>query len=511
MIAVILIAAIPALVVVILYRYYGDWKKSRALHHIPTHEFQDGDNSRARYISDLKDLLETGYRKYNKSGRAFKVPIPIGGYSVKYRVILPKDHLEEMKHLSNNIFSWALASGVIFAQDYTGAPNRGPWSGKALRVGIHQNLGDITKQLDRKINQYFEGNLPQNSGSMMSISFMEFFVPAIATVTNSLLVGEEIGSDPEWVRQTCDFAVNRYKSADDVRAWPPYLASLVAPMIPSVRRLRQSRAFVKERLTPLYNDLKQRDLLGGNEKAKYRKGIFGYEWLWGGAPDDVTLEDFSDTMMRTLIASIHTTAKTMSIALVDMLTQPQYLEEIRAEAQSALQPDGSVDIDSLFKLDCFLKESQRLTPVFLLTMNRIVTQPYTFKISGTHLPVGSMTTAATAAIATDPDTFGLDSNDFDGHRFTRLREDNKAGESAFKMGMATEDSLGFGLGSQACPGRFFAVNLMKLMLAKFLTQWDLTLEKNGQKYVGGRPKYQYYDFSVVAPSEYGMKLKKHAN
>ena len=28
-------------------------------------------------------------------------------------------------------------------------------------------------------------------------------------------------------------------------------------------------------------------------------------------------------------------------------------------------PDGSIDIDSLFKLDCFLKESQRLTPVFL--------------------------------------------------------------------------------------------------------------------------------------------------
>jgi cytochrome P450 len=141
-------------------------------------------------------------------------------------------------------------------------------------------------------------------------------------------------------------------------------------------------------------------------------------------------------------------------------------------------------------------------------MNRIVTQEYTFKVSDTRLPVGSMTTAATAAIATDPDTFGADSNSFDGHRFTRLRESNKAGESAFKMGMATEDSLGFGLGSQACPGRFFAVNQMKLMLSKFLTRWDLTLEKRGVKYEGERPKYEYYDFSVVAPTEYGMRLRK---
>lgn len=363
--SVIVAAAIPALLALVIYRFVQNWQKSRALNHIPTHEFADGDHSRARYISDLKELLESGYRKYNKSGRAFKVLIPIGGYSVKYRVVLPKDHLEEMKHLSNNIFSWALASGVIFAQDYTGAPNRGPWSGKALRVGIHQNLGEITKQLHQRIDQYFESHLPQDPNSPASIKFMDFFVPAIANITNSMLVGEELASDPEWMRQTCDFSVNRYKSADDVRAWPPYMATLVAPLIPSVRRLRQSRAYVKQQLTPMYEDLRKRDLLGSSEKAQCRKGIFGYEWLWGGAPDDVTLDDFSDTMMRTLIASIHTTAKTITVALVDLLTQPKYLEELREEATEALQADGSIDLDRLVKLDCFLKESQRLTPVFL--------------------------------------------------------------------------------------------------------------------------------------------------
>ena len=81
-------------------------------------------------------------------------------------------------------------------------------------------------------------------------------------------------------------------------------------------------------------------------------------------------------------------------------------------------------------------------------------------------------------------------------------------ESSFKMGMANEDSLAFGLGKQACPARFLAVNQMKLMLGKLLTGWDITLEKGGQKYVGGRPEMEFYDFSVVAPSEYGMNLRK---
>ncbi|RHZ50514.1 uncharacterized protein CDV56_104808 [Aspergillus thermomutatus] len=501
------LGAAAILLTFIFRQLYQRWHKSHILDHIPTHAFPDGNNTRPRYISELKDLLESGYRRYNKQGRAFKVPIPIGGYSVKYRVVLPKDHLEEMKHLSNNIFSWAKASDVIFAQDYTGAPKRGPWSGKALRVGIHQNLGDITKQLERRIDQYFHSHLPSepNSG-VATIKFMEFFVPAIANVTNSLLVGEKLASDPEWMAQTIDFAVNRYKSADDVRAWPPSLAAMISPLIPSVRRLRQSKEYVKAQLRPMYEELKRQDALGAGEKAKYRKGLFGYEWLWGGAPDDVTLDDFSETMMRTIIASIHTSAKTISIALIDMLSQPHYLEELRQEAAQATLPNGSVNMDALVQLDCFLKESQRLTPVFLLTMNRVVTQEYTFKVSGTRLPIGTMTTAATAAIATDPDTFGADSNEFDGHRFTRIRENNKAGESTFKMGMATEDSLGFGLGSQACPGRFFAVNLMKLMLAKLITRWELRLEKEGIPYSGGRPKYEYYDFSVVPPTAFGMKL-----
>jgi hypothetical protein len=361
----VLAVAVPALLAIAAYQFYQNWLKSRALNHIPTHEFPDGDNNRSRYISELKDLLESGYRKYNKSGRAFKVPIPVGGYSVKYRVVLPKDHLEEMKHLSNNIFSWQLASRIIFAQDYTGAPDRGAWSGKALRVGIHQNLGDVTKKMNEQIDQYFATHLPQDPSSPGSIKFMEFFIPAIANITNSLLVDERLSSDPEWVKQTCDFAVNRYKSADDVRAWPPYLAKLVAPLIPSVRKLRASRAYVKKQMTPLYEQLREREMLGSSEKSKLRKGVFGYEWLWGGAPDGVTLDDFSDTMMRTLIASIHTTAKTISIALVDMLNQPEYVKELREEAMQAMQPDGSIDIDKLFKLDCFLKESQRLTPVFL--------------------------------------------------------------------------------------------------------------------------------------------------
>lgn len=117
--------------------------------------------------------------------------------------------------------------------------------------------------------------------------------------------------------------------------------------------------------------------------------------------------------------------------------------------------------------------------------------------------------APAAAIATDPGTFD-DPNSFDGNRYRRLREDNKDGSRSLVMGMSTVDSLGFGLGNQACPGRFMAVNNLKLFMAKLLCGWDLTLEENGQEYREARPEMKYNDFSVVSPGEFSLRVRRRS-
>ena len=361
------LCAILAVSIAIVTRYaYNAWQEDAKLAHITTHKFEGVNDQPKRYLTDLKSLLESGYRKYSIHGQPFKVRIPVGGYSVKYRVILPKDHLEEIKHLSNSVFSWQLASRIIFAQDYTSAPDRGPWSGKALRVGIHQNLGEITRDTDKALSDMFAKELPQSPNSSLSIPMMDFFVRMIGTVTNAKLVDSRLATNADWVRESCDFAVSRYAAADEVRRWPPLVSKLVAPFLPSVRRLGRSKAYNRDMMKPLYEDLRAKSQLEKGFKSSREKGALGYHWLWSGAPDNVTLDDFAETMMRTLIASIHTTAKTVTIAFIDLLTQPSYYQELRDEAREATDPDGrNVDLEKLFKLDCFLKESQRLTPVFL--------------------------------------------------------------------------------------------------------------------------------------------------
>ena len=63
---------------------------------------------------------------------------------------------------------------------------------------------------------------------------------------------------------------------------------------------------------------------------------------------------------------------------------------------------------------------------------------------------------------------------FDGFRFSRLRE-VPGRESKHQAVTTSPDQLNFGHGPNACPGRFFAIYLVKVVLIEFLRNWDFRL------------------------------------
>lgn len=72
-------------------------------------------------------------------------------------------------------------------------------------------------------------------------------------------------------------------------------------------------------------------------------------------------------MMRVMMASMHTTAYTAAIALGDLICQPQYIAGLSQEMRENVGGNW-IQIrkcDQLRHLDSFLKESQRMTPLFL--------------------------------------------------------------------------------------------------------------------------------------------------
>ncbi|GKT51020.1 cytochrome P450 monooxygenase easM [Colletotrichum spaethianum] len=102
-------------------------------------------------------------------------------------------------------------------------------------------------------------------------------------------------------------------------------------------------------------------------------------------------------------------------------------------------------------------------------MNRRVEEPITLS-DGTLLRKGLLVTIATHNTR-DPTLWGSEPDKFDSHRFVRMRE-SPGQENRWQFISTSPGFLGFGHGLHACPGRFFASNEMKIVLAHSIMNYD---------------------------------------
>jgi cytochrome P450 len=74
---------------------------------------------------------------------------------------------------------------------------------------------------------------------------------------------------------------------------------------------------------------------------------------------------------------------------------------------------------------------------------------------------------------------------FDGFRFSTLHENFHGGDSSgmkagvrFQLTTATPEYLAWGYGRHACPGRFFAAVILKMLLGHVVLHYDVKLSDN---------------------------------
>lgn len=112
--------------------------------------------------------------------------------------------------------------------------------------------------------------------------------------------------------------------------------------------------------------------------------------------------------------------------------------------------------------------------------------------NGTVLPAGTSIAAPSWAVTRD-DALFPDATTFDGFRFSKLRETTAGDENKHQFVMTGPDNLAFGYGTQACPGRFFASNEIKILLSHLLMEYDFKFEKQGD----GRPANRFFDLALM--------------
>lgn len=125
---------------------------------------------------------------------------------------------------------------------------------------------------------------------------------------------------------------------------------------------------------------------------------------------------------------------------------------------------------------------------------------------GTQIPPGAHLAWPAYHHSHDP-SVTQDPEVFDPLRSYRKRHAN-GGEnhSRFVAGQPNKDHLTFGFGGQACPGRHFAVNEIKLILSRLLLEYDFAYP------VGkSRPKNIHINELVVVDPTAKLMMKKRDN
>ncbi|CAA7268009.1 unnamed protein product [Cyclocybe aegerita] len=189
--------------------------------------------------------------------------------------------------------------------------------------------------------------------------------------------------------------------------------------------------------------------------------------------------------------------------LYHLAANPKYASPMRKEIESIASREGwtKASLEKMRKVDGFVKESMRVSGVSCVTMIRKTLQPFMFS-DGTTLPTGTVLCVASDARHLDPHLSSSSSSSsspevFDGFRHSRLYEHHygdsspsfttptsgaswgtggTGGSTRFQLTTATPDYLAWGYGRHACPGRFFAAVVLKMLLAHVVLGYDVRFE-----------------------------------
>jgi cytochrome P450 len=258
-----------------------------------------------------------------------------------------------------------------------------------------------------------------------------------------------------------------------MRLFPTWVHPLLAKLLPSIRKghgyIRQAQKLLVPEI------LRRREMMAAGKLETGTKDTL-LSWMMECADESESDPDHLAHLEIVIsLAAIHTSQMNAVHVLYDLAAHPEYFEEIREEIREVVRKDSGWQKTSyakIRKLDSFMKESQRFNPPSMLSYHRVMQENHILS-DGTALPRGSHICMPVNAIQNDPEVTP-NPDVFDGLRYYKYRL--RHGEGHLHQFATTEkNSLNFGHGKYACPGRFFASLEIKVILVRLIMNYDFKL------------------------------------
>ncbi|OHF00854.1 cytochrome P450 [Colletotrichum orchidophilum] len=438
-------------------------------------EFGGSEARRKRFMNgEARNLYLDGYRKFKE--RAFRITTARKSPNI---VVAPK-FMNELKKLPEDVLNFNRAVAESLHANYTGMETDVPLLPHTVKTALTPALVRLNPIIADEVIEALRTELPQ-SCDWTEVKIMDKMMRVIAKASGRIFIGPELCRNEEYLDAAIYYTVDLMKAVRRVANITPWLRPFTAARTPEVKKVHYRVEEADKFLRPVVTARKEAE-----KSPDYQKPDDMLQWIMEsqkkfGQKNDRELARYQ---LGISFAAIHTTTVTTANALYTLAAMPELVPMLRDDIQQALSESNGVftsgAMQNMKKLDSFLKETMRFYSLGSTTFQRKVLKTFTLS-NGQVIPAGSVIELPMIGINNDDGIFP-DSDKFDPLRFYKLRQAKTEQESGSKQAEVVanaqfvsvgQTSLTFGYGRHACPGRFFAVNEIKMIMATTLASYDI--------------------------------------
>nr|QRG28988.1 cytochrome P450 steroid hydroxylase [Curvularia lunata] len=456
-----------AAVLFVAWTYIPKLQYKAHLKKLPSLTPEGSVKARANFMASAKKMYQDGYEKFKDSAY---VLINENG---KENVIVPTRFLPELRKLPDNILSFPEAITEDMEVKYTRLTVEHHTSTDTVRSKLTPALPRLNPAICRDVDSAVKTYLPP-CDDWTEVNINEKLVRIVAKVSGTIFVGPELSSDPEYLDAGCFYTVDLMNAVTAMKKLRPWLKPFLASRTPEIIALRAREKQAERVLRPIV----QERIAAKASDPNWQEPDDMLQWMINKSDGKESVASLAKAQLSLIFAAIHTTSMTVTNIIYTLAVMPEYLEPLREEIRNVMADEGGVitfrALQKMEKLDSYMKEVLRFYGPVMTSFTRRALKGITLS-NGQYIPAGVLIEVPAAAVYKD-DSLYPSSDTFDGFRAYKARSTGKAADIARNQFVTSnEENLTFGYGRHACPGRFFAANEIKMIIARLILDYDIKM------------------------------------
>lgn len=373
----------------------------------------------------------------------------------------------------------------------------------------------------------------EKDGQWRIVHLKPTILKLVNRTSSRAFLGEDLGRNEEWLRISATYTVNGMLSGPILHLCPSTLRAALNWISPIGAKCRRQVEAARRLINPI---VEQRRALLGKIDNDF-DGNDAIDWIEKSSMNNSMVYDAAAAQLGLSFAATHTSTDLVTQTVLDLATHADQtlFDALRNEIIAVISQGGGWTqeaLEDMKLLDSVIKESLRLKPMFSGEFESIYAVSYGRLVTDSLCSYVSLTVSAFGEVAKNgltvqgkdngkfqvpPGTLMavLDGNldesiyenpcEWDGRRFYNMRrqasgDDGK--DNAARLVCTSPHHSGFGIGGvHACPGRFFAAAIVKVVLCHLLMEFEWKLD-------GSVPKARATGMALTADAKARLLIRR---